>query len=107
MNVLGRNETINEEKISNIAETWLFSLLFYAFFFIFVIFLWLTRHMECIQTLPDTITQKGCAIFSKQGLSCPEKYWKSYSKSLVSKTAESAEVRLMRRNGRALRKLQF
>ena len=62
--------------------------------------------MQYSQTLPDTITYRKVVKYT-QSLSCPEKYWKSYSRSLFSKTTESAEVRLMGRNGRALWKLQF
>ena len=35
------------------------------------------------------------------------KYWEYYPRTLISKTTESAEVRLMERNGRALQKPYF
>ena len=76
----------------------IFVIIFRIFLCFFFLLLWLTRHMEYSQTLPDTITKKNCRILSTQGLSCPEKYWKSCSRSLFSRKTESAEVRLMGKN---------
>ena len=39
LNILGLNKTIDYEKVPSIAETWSFSSLFFAFFFIFVVVL--------------------------------------------------------------------